>query len=271
MPLSYKDQEPTKEELIIWHSCKTINPRTKRKIKPGKKIYNILEKAYEEIIGDNQVEPIHVDNYLEFRKTMIDPLLRIQLPLNDHSPNDLFKFKYMWNPYSGERLGPDPNGPLYFDPDTLVYFFYLNRLNYLWCQTEDGADGYYGDAVGNGPDFLVKSRGYHPDWYLFRLPIPDGYLHPEHCNQSVTMGPVLTDNEIREIDKLAKRYKNNYYNLHMKHRPSLIKMKKYYDQAINPLPIIPVDDEVVNFIEPEQLAQIRFNANKLAINKLKLM
>ena len=31
----------------------------------------------------------------------------------------------------------DPRGPLYFDPDTLIYYFYNNRLNHLWIQENE--------------------------------------------------------------------------------------------------------------------------------------
>ena len=69
---------------------------------------------------------------------------------------------------------------LYFDPNTLIHYFYINRLKNLWIDEsiEDGNyyQGHYGYAVGNGPDFEIKGRGKHPDWYLFRLPIIDCYM-----------------------------------------------------------------------------------------------
>ena len=118
---------------------------------------------------------------------------------------DLFKFKYKWNSYNGERINDlDENGPLCFDPNSLIHYFYINRLNNLWNEPytdvfNNYIEGYYGDAVGNGPDFELSSRGKHLDWYLFRLPISDEYLNRGHCFQSVTMGPKLTDIEIKNI------------------------------------------------------------------------
>ena len=119
---------------------------------------------------------------------MIDPLLHEKLPFYDkHDKKDLFSFKYKWNSYTGERENIDENGPLYFDPIALIHYFYVNRLNNLWISNNNGFKGYYGDALGNGPDFYIAGRGDFRNWYLFRLPIPDCYLHKEHNNQVVTM------------------------------------------------------------------------------------
>ncbi len=256
--MDYRKNPPTNNELQKWVKDKTVNPRTNKKILPGKRIYQILEKTYDKEFD----QP--VDRYLKFRKEMIDPLTLE--PLKDIPKKSLFQFKYKWNPYTGERLGVDENGPLYFDPNSLVRYFYMNRLNHLW----DSEFNIYGDAVGNGPDFLVKSRGEHPEWYLFRLPIPDGYLDKQHCEQSVTMGPMLLLKEIREIDKLAKIDKNRYYQLYKRRRPVLMQIKRRYDTATSPEPNINVDPEVIPFVDPLQIKQMRDKVNRRAVNWLRM-
>ena len=204
----------TEELLLEWNKNKFVNPKTKRKIKLNGPVYKRYRRFYENLINEKikKNEMKIIDRYLTHRRNKIDPLLLSELPIDDkYNIKDLFKFKYKWNPYSGERLEKDKNGPLYFDPDTLIHYFYTDRLKELWkpgyYQNGDWYEGYYGDAVGNGPEFKISGRGKHPDWYLFRLPIPDGYLIEGHCEQSVTMGPILSDKEIKEIYKLSKRYK----------------------------------------------------------------
>ena len=125
--------------------------------------------------------------------------------------------------------------------------------------------------MGKGPEFFIYGRGYHPDWYLFRLPIPDGYLHKDHCEQSVTMGPILTNKEISIIDKLALQYKDNYRKRFNCKRPSLIKLKKIYDNAINSNPKFKTYKDIINSLDPEYLLQLKFNYNYEAIEKLKKM
>jgi len=253
---SYKSNPPTKEELQKWNSDKAINPRTKRKIKEGGKVYRLLEKLYTKSTQ-------YKKNYLNERKQKIDPLLKVSLKHKRYR----FKFKYMWNPYTGDRLKKDPDGPLYFDPDTLIHYFYLNRLNHLWVQSDEGH--YYGDAVGTGPEFQVKSRGHHPDWNLFRLPIPDEYLEHDHCQQSVTMGPILTTGELQEIYDLACKKKKNYRKLHKRKRPDLIKMKELWEQATDQRPLLNIPDEVLPFITNGELAHMRYNINKKAVTALR--
>jgi hypothetical protein len=257
--MSYKTTIPTKNELDKWSKTTNINPRTGRKIKINGPIYKILLSYLE----------INIDNYSEYRSTNVDPILMTGLPLVGYSEHKYFKFKYKWNPYTGERQEIDKNGYLSFDPDTLIYYFYNNRLNYLWESTNDlNYTGYFGDAVGNGPNFEIKGRGTHPDWYLFRLPIIDCYLHKDHCHQSVTMGPILTNKEINEIDRLAKTYKNNYKNKFKMKRPRLKKIKALYDEAIDNNPKLDIEAEVIPFVDPLLIKKLQHNINIKAVKKL---
>jgi hypothetical protein len=182
-----------------------------------------------------------------------------------------FKFEFTWNPFTGERGEKDLYGPLYFNPNELIYYFYKKRLNRLWIEPKDEKhgyyEGYYGDFVGS--DMIITSRGgSHSDQYLFRLPINNCYL-PKDCDMSIiTMGPILNDDEIKQIELLSNSFDHKYFyqNYNIKKKPSLIKMKFLYDQAISKKPNIShiksiksIDDELYN------------KANRLAVDSLKIM
>jgi hypothetical protein len=227
----------SEEDLLKWGINKLLNPVTNRKIKLNGPTYQKYKIEYDKLIQKKENNKF-IDSYQKYRKEIIDPLLHIPLPIEDkYNVKDLFKFEYKWNPYTGERINIiEENGPLYFDPDTLIHYFYVNRINNLWNYTNDNFNGYYGDALGKGPNFNIVGRGDFRNWYLFRLPIPDCYLYKDHNLQSVTMGPKLTDIEIKEIYTKATRYGDNYYKLYKKNRPPLNKLKKYYEKAINSNP-----------------------------------
>ena len=255
------------EELRKWNENKLINPRTKRKIKLNGPVFKKIKKIYNKKYKDD--DPI---NYKHFRINKIDPLLLENLPFNGMKNNDIFKFEYKWNPYSGVRLNEkDINGPLYFDPNALIHYFYTNRLNNLWIngyyQNEDFIQGHYGDALGKYPDFEIRGRGKHPEWYLFRLPIIDCYLENNNYSQAVTMGPILTDNEIKKIYRMSKRYKIYFQEMYGYKRPNLIKFKQIYDKAVDPLKDY---NHLVenNNITIEELNLLKFNINIDSVKKL---
>jgi hypothetical protein len=162
----------------------------------------------------------------------------------DYYPEKSFKFADRWDPYTGERiLGKDgqyikdPYGPLYFHPDDLIYYYYIKRLDKLWCEPKDEAGGYfqgwYDDGVGSGKDMFLTSRGSYKELYLFRLPVHDCYLPPNHDMSIITMGPELTIEEIQEIENIAEiHYANNYKTKYGKLRPSLKQIFYLYNQAI---------------------------------------
>ena len=139
--------ENTKNKLELWNRNKLFNPFTKRKIKLNSKTYNKLKKLYEESF--TQI----LNDYKYFRINKIDPISLEQI-----NPDNSFSFKYKWNPYTGEKLNEiDENGPLLFDCNSLIYYFYTNRLNNLWIPSHNEGDffveGHYGDALGN---YLIK-------------------------------------------------------------------------------------------------------------------
>jgi len=253
-------------QLIEWNNNKSHNPVSKRRIKVNGPIYKKIKNLYDNKINKNDDR---VDSYQSYRRNKIDPILLLDLPLNNMDEKDLFKFEYKWNPYTGERLKEkDECGPLFFDPNALIHYFHSNRLNNLWIpesyENNDYVQGHYGDALGKFPDFEIVGRGKHPEWYLFRLPILDCYLMKDHFLQSVTMGPILTDKEIKQIYNLSKRYKNFYKDTFDYKRPNLVKMKELYDIAVNPCKL----PELYNDISEDEIEQIRFEINSDSVKSL---
>lgn len=223
---------------------------------------SLYEYDGKKIIFDDQT----MFYYRAMRYRKMDPII-----LTDVDENKCFKFYYQWNPYNGERLGKDPYGPLCFHPDTLIKYYYENRLNNLWVNEidQDGIqyEGYYDEAVGAGFDIYIQSRGYNPDKYLFRLPIHDCYLVPG-MEIAVTMGPVLTDEEVKEIDELAtKYYESHYYTQYGVQRPSLYRIKQLYDIAVSKKPPIAIDPNM----SPQQINELYAKTNRNAVDKLKIM
>jgi len=194
-----------------------------------------------------------------------------------------FKFYDSWDPYTGERTGKDPYGPLYFDPITLCHYYYLKRLEHLWIdELDDGEEGgyfqgTYGDGVGIGKNFTIKSRGSHPERYLFRLPIPDCYLTDDHNNQIPTFGPLLTDLEVKDLNILLQRQSKDYissfckgyeyFDCEFTRPPNMILMKQYYDTAVNDNITVPKQ----SFLSKSQLSIARYKLNCLGVDMLRKM
>ncbi len=185
----------------------------------------------------NNIPIIYDSTTMEFYRILRKNKLEVftREPVNE---KQYFKFEYQWDPYTGERKDKDPYGALYFHPDNLIYHFYSKRLEGLWVEPKDEANGfytgYYDYFIGAGENIEIIGRGCFPELYLFRLPIPDCYLTKDNNMSVVTMGPKLTDGEIELIDKLAEKYfKNNYKIRFNKQRPILKFMKQLYDQALN--------------------------------------
>ena len=255
----YKQTPITKNELLLWKSTNR-NPRTKRPIKQTSKLGLYFKKEYEKVF-------LPKDSYIQYRNKKVDPLLMINLPVINRKP--LFKFEYKWNPYSGKRLEKDPRGKLYFDPDCLIHYFYSNRLNHLWIPQTEEYTGHYGDAIGNGPDFNVPGRGKHPDWYLFRLPLLDGYIETNNCGQAVTLGPKLLFKEIEQIHKFALTYKNNFYKTYGYPRPNLIYLYVIYHQAISKHPNLSISKDLDENLDSETRKELELIENQQSINLLK--
>ncbi len=200
--------------------------------------------------------------YRALRASKCDPITM------EMQTDQSFSFPYQWDPYTGERLSEDPHGSLYFDPVALAKHFYHSRTNNLWISESDENggfyQGYYGDAVGAGEDFEVKGRGNYPEWYLFRLPIPDCYLTEDHNPQIVTFGPKLTNDEIKELDKKLQLMSGIYKRYFRCNPPSLVKMKQLYDLAIDRNPNVPNADSMTY----AELAAAKNKMNRDAVQAL---
>jgi hypothetical protein len=245
-------------DLNIWWHNKKINPYTNRKIKKNGKVYTNLLK---ECLIDRHI----IDNYYNFRNVHIDPLIHMKLPIVDNKP--LFEYKYCWEPLTGEVIDIDPRGSLYFDPDSLIHYFYTNRLRYLWNEGDVHFSGNYGDALGNGPEFYIPGRGYSLHYYLFRLPINDAFCD-KLSNQQTTIGPNLDFNDILNIYQLSCSYGNNYKNLYGIDRPNILDIYELYHEAIKKNIIDKqLQDDLL--LSREEVENNKFIYNKVAVDKLK--
>lgn len=265
---SFKDIKPTLIEVREWITNNNVNPRTKRKIKDSGPTFKVLQTEYKKFKKNGEID----DTPGVTSEPIIDPLLLIELPTIENKP--LFRFKHKWDPLTGQRTELETESPVYFDPDTLIHYLYTIRLRGLWInstiENNDQFTGTYGDAVGNGPNFLIPSRGYHPEIYPFRIPDIDKYKEAGFNPQFVSLTPRLTNEEALELDNLAKTYRGNYKKLYKKKRPSVYLMKVYYDQAIDPDPSIPIlDEDLLN--NPSDFTTLKLVMNQQAVEQLKVI
>ena len=172
----------------------------------------------------NNYDKVTSETYRIKRLYKVDPLTDKTIP-----EKLIFEYPYKWNPYTGEKLDLDEIGPLCFNALDLYQYYFKNRCNGLWNPPVDNYQGYYGELIGTGKDIYIKSRGNKPEKYLFRIPIIDCYLPQNHNLSVITMGPLLTDDDIDKIDSIIKN--NNIYK-----KSSLKQIKNYYDNALEQNP-----------------------------------
>lgn len=184
-------------------------------------INNSNELKNEEIITFDKTT---CETYRIKRIFKIDPLTDIEVP-----ENLAFKFFNSWNPYTGTIISIDPIGPLYFNAISLYDYYFLNRYKGLWNPPENQYQGYYGDLIGSGKNIKITSRGFYPERYLYRIPIIDCYLSPNHNYSHITMGPELSDDDISQIDKIVCN--NHPFKSHYNFA-SLTMLKYYYDRSL---------------------------------------
>jgi len=200
---------------------------------------NTESNKQENKIESNKSDIDNVDNNYNYDNTTIetyrikrifkiDPITDIEVP-----DNLAFKFSYMWDPYTGIRGSIDIIGPLYFNAINLYDYYFANRCNGLWNPPTNEYQGFYGDLIGTGRNIKINSRGSNPEKYLFRIPIIDCYLSPNHNFSFVTMGSELIDTEIGQIDELVLKFhpKKSYNNF-----TPLTQLKYYYDRALDSYP-----------------------------------
>ncbi len=201
----------------------------------------------------NKFEKLTRETYRVMRELKLDPISHQKV-----SEDRIFKFEYMWDPITGERLGKDKHGPLCFDVINLAKNFYYNRLRLLWTdgETENGIkyEGYYGDGVQAGEELFINGRGDHKHMHLFRLPIIDCYLPEKFSMSIITMGPKLNNDEIKEIQyKIDSFYKAQTKPI-KKLKFNLVRMKDLYDIAIR-----------------KQSTSNTYNNARKAVDELKIM
>jgi len=221
---------------------------------------------------DSDYSHATIEYYRAARLRKMDPIT-----MDDVDTSTAFEFKWMWDPYTGERSSKqDPYGSLWFNPNSLIRHFYVNRLAELWNESVQHLDGlyagYYGDGLGSGEDIFIQGRGHHPERYLFRIPIINCYLSKDHKESFITMGPKLTQEEIALIESLAEKTGDQYRNLYGHPRPSAVNLKYFYDQALSQNPIMNKQDETMfrenNITDP---VQRKDQLNRRAVDTLKAM
>jgi hypothetical protein len=237
-----------------YNSDRLYNPYTKRKIKRNKRTYNKISKILEKFIKKN-----NKFFYIKNRINKICPLSIVSVDNGYHIYN-------IWNPFSGNFTNiKDTFGPLICDPDYLIHYFYINRLKYIYTHGNFNSTGYLGDAIGKYPEFNIPGRGNHPEWYLFRLPINDCYIDHE-CIKYVTMGPMLTQNDISNIYNLAKE-NNSYYHKFNQELPNIIELYDIYHKVINKCPY-QIDSSVLDVLGKDYIMQMKMDYYMPFINKI---
>ncbi len=201
------------DELDISNESKDINTNTNNNENNENNVNNNTIRQYDKTT---------TETYRIKRLYKIDPLTDQEIP------NHLaIEFKYVWNPYTGNLLEEDITGPLCFNALALYDYYFSNRYKGIWNPPQNQFQGYYGEHLGTGSNLEIKSRGTNPEKYLYRLPIIDCYLPPEHNFSTITMGPKLTNEQIELIDGIVSKYHKNKNNF-----TSLKTLKEYYDNAI---------------------------------------
>lgn len=148
--------------------------------------------------------------------------------------DECFEYFDMWDAYTGKKIGKkDEFGPLCFNGFELCYFYYINRLNGLFNKPEGEYDGYYGELLGTGIDINIISRGCYPERYLLRLPVIDCYVYENAKHSHVTMGPILTNDEINKLDDILDYNYKNFNKIICNSAKLMAKIKYHYDEALN--------------------------------------
>jgi hypothetical protein len=203
------------------------------------------------INNSEDYDEITNEQYRILRLYKYDPITNEEIP-----KNLIFEFKEKWNPFIGERLEFDDNGPLCFNAWNLYHYYYSNRFKGLWYPPQEQYQGYYGDLLGSGKNIIINNKPC-PEKYLYRLPIIDCYLKKSHNHSVITFAPILTNDEINQIDALITNLRKN--------KPKLILLKQYYDEAINPSPDVSELKKSKPSLSDKELAELY---NKSFVDKL---
>jgi len=121
---------------------------------------------------------------------------------------------------------------------SLLNNIFCQKLKGLWIEQseeDEGVyEGYYGEYMGAGQDLEICGRGIYPERHIFRLPVTNCYLKPSHSLSLITMGPILTNKEIKEIDRILVTHwsHDKTFKRIQKRIGSLYRLKCLYDVAI---------------------------------------
>jgi hypothetical protein len=237
-----------------YNSNRLYNPLTKRKIKKDKKTYKKILKLINLYIQNN-----NSTFYIKNRINNICPLSLEQIERG-------YKVDTIWNPFTGIFTNLlDPFGPISFDTDYLIYFFYTNRLRHIYVHGSYNTSGHLGDAIGQYPNFKIPGRGSHPEWYLFRLPLTDCYTEKNNLKY-VTMGPELTRNDIIEIYNISLHNKT-YEKKFNKKIPNIVKLFDIYYTVVNKCPYH-IEPEVLQTLGNDYIMQMKTEFFLPLINKI---
>ena len=291
---SYTKILPSDSEIDQWDDIKPINPRNGSILSTKSKNYKILEKyskrkkkriskelrleleslkVQKKEKSKNEYEKIEPSIEYDYDTIETYKAMRIQkmcvLSYDILTKQDMtFSFDHVWDPYTGERKYKDPYGPLCINPDCLIRHFWMHLLDHLWIRPVDEAGGYYhgyyGEGVGLGKYFNIIGRGAHPEWYLFRLPIPDCYLAKDHNSCLISFGPNLTKDEVNDIYKKSKSGGMSYKKEFGSNRPNLELMWDLYHKAIDDDPPVPGKDE----LSEDDIVAYKNKYNRDAIDEL---
>lgn len=217
-----------------------------------------------------------MNKYVTVRKQRWD--IVCYCPMEDKG--SIFEYPYQWDSYTGERLLDatqkpilDPYGAFCFDVNSLIYWWHSRRLEGLWVGEQqlgnEMLQGHYGDYLGTGQQIRIVSRGDHPEWYLFRLPVTDCYLFDGYDRSIPTMGPRMTNEDIKNIYEIASNNKvggrTQYETKFRVALPNLVEMKRLYDLALNPTP----STQITSSMSREEVIMAHEQINREAVEALK--
>ena len=234
------------------------------------------DKAFDRGEYDKLFDDETTSRYRAYRIKRQDPIT-----CENMKEKNSFKYKYIWNCITGEKIGIDPHGPLCLSPITILRTILSQILIGLWTEIENCIP-MYGENVGLGKTFAIPGRGAQPEKYIFRLPIQDCYLYrdSDKFGKSVhTMGPELTDDDLREIDRLIQEYGgDDPYIISLPETAlDMLELRKLYDAVLNSEPTQDIESlpECIRIKYLQTLAvgniDIDHNAfiNRIAVEEIK--
>ena len=222
---------------------------------------------------DKEYDDVTINIYRKMRESCTDPISG-----DICNEKDSFIVDYMWDSITGEKINKkDPHGPLYFNSISLLKYFYIKRLDHLWCDENDEGEnggyyqGYYGTGVGAGENFHIISRGSYPEYYLWRLPIIDCYLNKDHKKSIPTKGPKLSKDDIITLYTICSKINKKKWSDEFKSLPNIVLIYDLYQIAISQNPLKIFGFNYLKSLLNISLYDTNDIINRQAIEKLKIL